>query len=160
IRPYQPHRVPEVIDAVQKRSASTSLLYDLLVGESALVNELLHMGGFGGKTRREQARISTRLFKTWDFHLRRMCTGYDFRSLGPELFEIATNTLVAQRSAAREPKPAGSQHAEDGEELLYEPDGGESFGGLGIVEVCDSDLLTAIDERHAIGRIHEFERLP
>jgi hypothetical protein len=160
IRPYQPHRVLEVIAAVQKRSASTSLLYDLLVGESALVNELLRMGGFGNKSRREQSRISTTLFKSWDFHLRRMCPGHDFRPLGPELFEIATHALLAQQKAAREPRRSPMRCEEDDEGLLYESDGTESLSGLGLIEVRDRNLLAAVDESHAVGRIHELEGLP
>jgi hypothetical protein len=157
IRPYQPHRVPEVIAAVQKRSVSTSVLYDLLVGEGALVNELLRMGGFGIKSRREQARVSTTLFRNWDFHLRRICPGHDFRSLGPELFEIATNTLLGQLQAARQPKPSGARSEED--ELLRECDGTESFRRLGFLEVPDSGLLMAVDESHTVGRIYELECL-
>jgi len=159
VRPYQPHRVPDVIAAVQKRSASMSLLLDLLVGESALINELLRMGGFGSKTEREQARISGALFKSWEFHLRRMCAGHDFRPLGPELFEIATNALAAQQSD-REPRQSEIRADEDEGQLLYESDGTERLGRFGVVEVGDSGLFTPVDESNAVGRIHELESLP
>jgi hypothetical protein len=160
VRPYQPHRVLEVIASVQKRSASTKLLYDLLVGESALVNELLRMGGFGKKLPREQTRIATTLFRNWDYHLRRLCPGHDFRWLGPELFEIATNALMEQPQASRQSRqsPLAPDRDEDG--LLNERDFAESLSGLGLIEVPDGGLLTAVDERNPIGRIHELECLP
>jgi hypothetical protein len=160
VRPYQPHRVLEVIASVQKRSASTKLLYDLLVGESVLVNELLRMGGFGKKLPREQTKIATTLFRNWDYHLRRLCTGHDFRWLGPELFEIATNALIEQQQSSREPRQ--SPHAADGDEtgLLNEPDFAESLSGLGVIEVPHGSLLMAADERNSVGRIHELECLP
>ena len=160
VKPYQPHRVAEIIASVQTRSASTSQLYDLLVGESGLISELLRMAGFGNRPPREQVKVSAALFKTWDFHLRRMCAGHDLRYLGPELFDVATAALLAHQQAQREPGPSPEESGTGAEKLLYEANAAEGLGGLGLVEVRDGSLLMTIHESGAVGRIHKLEGLP
>lgn len=160
ISSYQPHRAGEIIASVQRRSASTSLLYDLLVGEGTLVNELLQMGGFGKRQPRDQAKMLAALSKNWNFRLRRMCTGHDLRYLAPELFEAATAALGKQQQVARKPKRSQQMFPEHGGYLLHESDGAERLSWLGLVEIGDSGLLMAVDERDPVWGIDEFEGLP
>ena len=94
LRWYQPARAAEIIVAVQKTRKSRSLLYDLLVGESALVNELRQLAGLGNLNTREQSRKAADFFKAWNSHLRRLCPGRDYRYLGPELLDMASAVLA------------------------------------------------------------------
>ena len=94
VRLYEPARAGEIIVSVQKTRKSRSLLYDLLVGESALVNELRQLAGFGSLKSRDRAKKSAELFKAWNAHLRRLCPGRDYRYLGPELLDMASAALA------------------------------------------------------------------
>ena len=93
VRRYQPARAAEIIVAVQKTRKSRSLLFDLLVGESALINELRQLAGLGSLNSREQSRKAAGFFKAWNSHLRRLCPGRDYRYLGPELLDMASTVL-------------------------------------------------------------------
>ena len=117
VRLYQPNRAEQIVAAVQKARKSRAIVFDLLVGECALVNELRQLAGLGDMPVRERAKRATNVSKSWNSHLRGLCPGRDFRCLAPELLKIAAAALVhalTQRNGPETPEPNGGP-------LLHEP---------------------------------------
>ena len=104
VRLYQPNRAEDIVAAVQRIRKSRGILFDLLVGECALVNELRQLAGLGGVKLREQSKRSASVFKAWNSHLRRLCPGRDFRCLASVLLDVAGAALVKALAQASGPE--------------------------------------------------------
>jgi len=92
---YLPRNAPDVIESVQRLSASRRCLYRLIRSESVLVDALLDLSGLGNLSAREQAKRIATFRKKWQFQLRRLYPSGDFSALAPDLLEAATKALLS-----------------------------------------------------------------
>jgi len=99
---YLPRRVPEIIQSVQRLSASRRCLYRLVRGESALVDALVDLSGLGTLPEKDRAKRLAAFHKKWQFQLRRLYPGADFSVLAPALLEAATQALLTDKELSSE----------------------------------------------------------
>jgi hypothetical protein len=92
---YSSRRAPEIVQSVQRLSASRRYLYRLVRSESALVDALVELSGLGTLSAREQAKRLAAFRKKWQFQLRRLYPGGDFSALAPALEEAVTEALIS-----------------------------------------------------------------
>ena len=92
---YSSKRGPEIIQAVQRLSASRRCLYRLVRSESALVDALVDLSGWRSLPPKEQAKRLAIFRKKWQFQLRRLYPGGDFSVLAPTLVQAATEALLS-----------------------------------------------------------------
>jgi len=97
---YLSRRAAEIIQSVQRISASRRCLYRLVRSESALVDAVVDLSGLGSLSAREQAKRLAAFRKKWQFQLRRLYPGGDFTALAPALLEAAMEALHSSRSHA------------------------------------------------------------
>ena len=95
---YLSRRAPEIIQSVQRISASRRCLYRLVRSESALVDAVVDLSGLGTLSAKEQAKRLAAFRKKWQFQLRRLYPGGNFTVLAPALLEAATEALHSPRS--------------------------------------------------------------
>jgi hypothetical protein len=91
---YSSRRTLEIIQSVQRLSASRRCLYRLVRSESVLVDAVVDLSGLGGLSAREQAKRLMAFRKKWQFQLRRLYPGGDFSALAPVLLEAVTKALI------------------------------------------------------------------
>jgi hypothetical protein len=91
---YSQRRAMEVIQTVQRLSASRRCLYRLVRSETALVDATVDLSGLGTLSTKERVKRLTAFHKKWQFQIRRLYPGEDFSGLAPELLEVAAQTLT------------------------------------------------------------------
>ena len=92
---YSSRRTVEVIQSVQRLSASRRCLYRLVRSESALVDAVVDLSGFGTLSARERAKRLVAFRKKWQFQLRRFYPGGDFTALAPVLLEATAQAVAS-----------------------------------------------------------------
>jgi hypothetical protein len=93
---YSPKHALEIIQSVQRLSASRRCLYRLVRSESVLVDALVALSGLGTLSGKEQAKRLAAFRKKWQFQLRRLYPSGDFSALAPALLEAATQALLTK----------------------------------------------------------------
>jgi hypothetical protein len=91
---YSPKRAQEIIQSVQRLSASRRCLYRLVRSESALVDAVVGLSGLGTLSGKEQTRRLVAFHKKWQFQLRRLYPGADFSALAAVLLEAAAQAAT------------------------------------------------------------------
>ena len=93
---YSSRRAPEIVQSVQRLSASRRYLYRLVRSESALVDALVELKRIQGTLSARGAGQRLAAFrKKWQFQLRRLYPGGDFSALAPALEEAVTEALIS-----------------------------------------------------------------
>ncbi len=103
---YEPARANAILESVPKWAKSRKCLYVLIRAEGVLVNTLIDLAGLGGLPERQQVKRVASFQKKWRFQLRRMYPAMDFTWLAPELFEAATQALIAEEAIQQNPGDA------------------------------------------------------
>lgn len=99
---YAPKRVTEIVQSVQRLSASRRCLYRLVRGESALVDALVDLSGLAMVSGKERANRLAAFHKRWRFQLKRLYPGADFTTLVPVLLQATSQALPGSGSSSEE----------------------------------------------------------
>ncbi len=106
---YVPRHAVQIIESVQRLSVSRRCLYLLVRAEGALLDALIELTGFGSYSASEQSKRWAAFGKRWNFQLRHLYPGADFRPLAPVLLETVSKVLASLEPA----RPANDSEGND-----------------------------------------------